>query len=1049
MGCSIKLLGNLEVMENGRSSRITNSAKGSALLAYLIITNETQSRDKVADLLWEAVSTAQARRNLRELLSRIRKWIPDLQTTRTTIAFKARPDTFVDLYALRNGFNMADPSQIDAALKLYRGDLLASFYLEGIPQFNEWLVLERERLRQQVIEVYQHLCETYAAEKEWTKGITAVRRWLIIDDLNEEAYRLLMQLLAGKEQIAEAVNAYEQCRRRLEDELGVEPDPATKTLFQQIRQMKTAVPITPPPALPEADTLAEPGALPPHAYLPYHRNNDFTGRETALLNLAKLLLPYDAEQPITRATAITGMGGLGKTQLAVEFCYRYGRFYAGGVYWIHFAEADSIAEEVALIGGQRGMGLYRNIDNLTLSDRVGQVQRAWQEATPRLLIFDNCEDEQLLRDWLPVTGGCRVLLTSRRGRWSRESGVTPSPLDALSKANAISLLQRLAPTMTTQEAADISWEVGYLPLAIHLASGFLQRYQQIRPAYYLEQLRDASVVQHPSLLGRGSKHSPTGHELNIVRTYAISIQQLDPADKVDEMAWRLLIRAACFASGEPIPKPLLLKTIAIKEDDFMASLLVQDGLARLVALGFLGAEGDQSVVIHRLLAAFTHEIATGSTVHKENLDNAQSAVEATILRLLSTYHQKQGHLSILPFSVTHLRHITETAVLRTTTLAADLTIMLSRHLLSMGVRAEAERLLKRAAAVAEKSGDSHIQAKTLLALSIIYENMGYDYDALQNAQQSAALLRQMEAPDTTNLAEALYRQGWSHFRLSQAEEALYAAQEGLQLSQRENIASETARSFNLIGVINYYLLGQYDAAAEYLQNSLNLYKTLGYRSNESALLNNMGENARLQGDYPLAASYYEEAITIAREIENSPHENLFISNLCGVWIRLGESAEAAIALEGLIANTQSDWYGLSEAHRFLAEAYLAMERTDDALTMAQRALQLSQPENNPENGRSWRALGLIATRLDKGVRASVENEDVYEADACFAKSIAYFDASVLERDKAITLWRWAQHERRQGNEAKGNTLWQNARSTFVSLNLPLFVARIDDEKSGM
>ena len=66
-----------------------------------------------------------------------------------------------------------------------------------------------------------------------------------------------------------------------------------------------------------------------------------------------------------------------------------------------------MAEEVAAVGSERGLGLFRETEKLTLTDQIGRVQRALQEPVPRLLVFDHCEDEALLGRWLPVTGGAR------------------------------------------------------------------------------------------------------------------------------------------------------------------------------------------------------------------------------------------------------------------------------------------------------------------------------------------------------------------------------------------------------------------------------------------------------------------------------------------------------------------------------------------------------------------------------------------------------------------------------------------------------------------
>lgn len=158
---------------------------------------------------------------------------------------------------------------------------------------------------------------------------------------------------------------------------------------------KPRVEYTSPP-LPDSDTLPTIGPLPPGSYLAHTHNPYFTGRERQLLSLAKTLLyQKDAEDVIVMQTAVvSGLGGIGKTQLAVEFACCYGRFFAGGVYWLNCTNPISIPAEVAVIGGKGGMGLYQDVENLTLEEQVRLVKQAWQEPTPRLLIFDNCDGDQ-------------------------------------------------------------------------------------------------------------------------------------------------------------------------------------------------------------------------------------------------------------------------------------------------------------------------------------------------------------------------------------------------------------------------------------------------------------------------------------------------------------------------------------------------------------------------------------------------------------------------------------------------------------------------------
>ena len=655
------------------------------------------------------------------------------------------------------------------------------------------------------------------------------------------------------------------------------------------------------------------------------------------------------------------------------------------------------------------------------------------------MIFDNCEEEALLAHWLPKTGGCRVLLTSRRGRWSHDLGLAQWPLPVLDLSESVAFLRRLLPELDDQTGAEIAKEVGRLPLALHLAGGFLRRYPQIGPQQYLPQLRDTGILQHPSLQGRGAEHSPTGHELNVARTFALSMERFDMADEVDRLAQCLLACAACFAPGEPIAQDILRAVALEDEDDMEAVLLVEDGLARLVTLGFLEAEGHESVILHHLLAAYTlQEMAEGPLI-----DAAQTAVETDVVRKLTAVFEQNGHLAILPFSAIHLSHITGNALTRKASVSYELAILHGQHLMITGRNDEAASVFKIAQTAALDIGDIPNQARALIALANAQEGLGYDEHSLHSAQQAIDLLGQADEADPVELIKAFYSKGWAQFRLGRAQSALQSAQAGYAISREANLPDQMARILNLMGVVNYYLLGNYETAGPQLEESLAIYYELGNRNNQSSILNNMGENARLQGDFAGALSYYEEALQIARETNNRTRENLVLSNLCGARLRLGKFEAAAADLELLIARTQTDWFGSSEAYRFLAEAYLGLGRMAEALEMAQQALALAHPSYAAENGRAWRVLGYVAIRSGERVPAAAGDKALSGAAECFRKSNDCFAELDLLRDRAITLWRWAQYELVQGNAVKGEEMWQEARALFEDLNLPLFVTMID------
>ena len=161
--------------------------------------------------------------------------------------------------------------------------------------------------------------------------------------------------------------------------------------IDSIIQLPSTSPPYVPPSWPAPNELPDPTSPPPSSRLLFQPNPLFTGRKTDLLEFAALLrTEQSAPPPVVIAT---GIGGVGKTQLATEFAYRYGCFYAGGVQWVTL-DGDEATIESQIVDCGAAMGLYDAADmTLTPEQKAARVREAWRGPTPCLLYTSDAADE--------------------------------------------------------------------------------------------------------------------------------------------------------------------------------------------------------------------------------------------------------------------------------------------------------------------------------------------------------------------------------------------------------------------------------------------------------------------------------------------------------------------------------------------------------------------------------------------------------------------------------------------------------------------------------
>lgn len=577
------------------------------------------------------------------------------------------------------------------------------------------------------------------------------------------------------------------------------------------------------------DHVPERAALPGNSVMPLRRNEHFVGRDKQLKRIAAALKGGETTAIGEAAVAASsGLGGVGKTQLASEFVHRYGRFFHG-VYWVSFATPDGVTAKIASCGGVEGMNLSPNFHDLPLEERVKAVMAAWQNGLPRLLIFDNCDSEDLLDRWLPPVGGSRVLVTGRRASWDPSLGVIELPLDVLERHESIELLREyrsdLPPSSTELDA--IAEELGDLPLALELAGRFLyQSRREVTPAQYLESIQQPDLLEHPSLR-EAPGISSTKHDLDVWRTFAVSYRRLNPEETGDARAITLLSRAARLAPGLPIPEDLLafaLEPPTEVSDPPPVTPEFRDALERLENLGLVQRTGEMTCAMHRLVAAFAAvEIPE---------DDAPTAV-VTACSVTAMKAQRAGQPARLESLLPHIRFVAEMADGIGGETAAAYYTALSMSLRELRAYDEALPYAKTAWSISrEEHGPNHwttLQRRSNVASVLDHrgdkEAAKAIYNEVLKAQERHLGPDHPDVAATLNNLGTMYRDEDLHHEVRPLyERALRIRREDWENTptnspNRRESAYRVAESYGNMGAL-YMDLGWYEQAAPCLDQSL-------------------------------------------------------------------------------------------------------------------------------------------------------------------------------------------------------------------------------------
>ncbi|MFF0155984.1 BTAD domain-containing putative transcriptional regulator [Streptomyces sp. NPDC005263] len=976
MATHFGILGPIEVRRNGAPIDVGHAMQRRVLAALLVDADRAVPADALVDRVWGDGGAAYGRRRLYGYLSRLRHVLAADGTAITRersggYRLAVEP-SLVDAHRFRDLSGRARKAGSDGqaealwreALALWRG---SAFDGADTLWFNtQRHLLDGERLAAQLelVDVRLRLAQHDGMVSELAARAEAY-------PLDERVIGQLILTLYRCGRQAEALEMYECARRRLADELGVNPGAALQRLYERIlagdpelaAPRAAAPPVTTKPSG-KSGTVANVGPPMARQLAPRLLPADlslFVGREHEVDEARRLL---GEERPSSVTLLVTGPAGVGKTAFAVRTGHLLAsRFPDGQLHADLRGFGDDPAEPFTVLGTfLRALGIPGGTVPAELTGRV-HLYRTLLAGRQILVVLDNAASAQQVSDLLPSGVRCATIITSRTTM--ADVCGRRLPLGVLDSATGLDLLREMLGRDRTD--AESGWArsivdtCGGLPLAVWVAGARLAA----RPHWPLAKVAHALADEQRKLDELAVGHIAvraslelTYQQMSEATQHALRMIALLPVPSF--AAWAL---AALLDAGMSEAEAVL--------DDLVEVHLVQTGSANATGIRYQlhdlvrllareraeqdVPERDRRAALTRLLGASLHlaDLAADTLSVDfqgiSQLDLASwrpAAAEADQLLAdpLAWFNDERQFLIAVAEQALNGTEGVAPAVGLATTLTT---------LFQVGSHFDDwERLQNRALKTALSSGDRRSAAKAHRCLGELTTILDRYPEALDHFEQ-ALLLAEGEGP--TYRASATAGLAYVYRLLGQYSSAVLHFEEAAELAGSAGNVNCLVYATNGLGVIDLEQ-GRVEAAIARFTKCLRVSRVSGYRPGEAQALRCLGQSHRALGAYPAAADAYRRAVAISEDLGDRLSATHATCWLGDVLIRQGEHREGRRLLARSLWTYREfgNLWGEAATLNALAEAQLAVGRGAPARRRAEAAVRLWRQIGSSR----WLAVGL-------------------------------------------------------------------------------------------